>query len=232
MDKSILWLIALVISLSFGFASCAEDTTVEDPYADWQTRNDRYLDSIADVARTNRDGKWMCVQNYKIWDESLTGVGGGITISGGSQYERTDTVYIHFLEYGPQEGKAAEFTTDSVSVYYYGTLINGERFDGNYQGDWDSELTPQIYSPTTFCLGGLVSGWQTALMPSHDGTYEGMKPGDRVDLFVPYQMAYGSSGMGDIRGYSVLRFHMRLEEIIHPKGPDGRSRAALPAIAE
>ena len=214
MDKSILWLIALVISLSFGFASCAEDTTVEDPYADWQTRNDRYLDSIADVARTNRDGKWMCVQNYKIWDESLTGVGGGITISGGSQYERTDTVYIHFLEYGPQEGKAAEFTTDSVSVYYYGTLINGERFDGNYQGDWDSELTPQIYSPTTFCLGGLVSGWQTALMPSHDGTYEGMKPGDRVDLFVPYQMAYGSSGMGDIRGYSVLRFHMRLEEII------------------
>lgn len=232
MDKSILWLIALVISLSFGFASCAEDTTVEDPYADWQTRNDRYLDSIADVARTNRDGKWMCVQNYKIWDESLTGVGGGITISGGSQYERTDTVYIHFLEYGPQEGKAAEFTTDSVSVYYYGTLINGERFDGNYQGDWDSELTPQIYSPTTFCLGGLVSGWQTALMPSHNGTYEGMKPGDRVDLFVPYQMAYGSSGMGDIRGYSVLRFHMRLEEIIHPKGPDGRSRAALPAIAE
>lgn len=232
MDKSILWLIALVISLSFGFASCAEDTTVEDPYADWQTRNDRYLDSIADVARTNRDGKWMCVQNYKIWDESLTGVGGGITVSGGSQYERTDTVYIHFLEYGPQEGKAAEFTTDSVSVYYYGTLINGERFDGNYQGDWDSELTPQIYSPTTFCLGGLVSGWQTALMPSHDGTYEGMKPGDRVDLFVPYQMAYGSSGMGDIRGYSVLRFHMRLEEIIHPKGPDGRSRAALPAIAE
>lgn len=232
MDKSILWLIALVISLSFGFASCAEDTTVEDPYADWQTRNDRYLDSIADVARTNRDGKWMCVQNYKIWDESLTGVGGGITISGGSQYERTDTVYIHFLEYGPQEGKAAEFTTDSVSVYYYGTLINGERFDGNYQGDWDSELTPQIYSPTTFCLGGLVSGWQTALMPSHDGTYEGMKPGDRVDLFVPYQMAYGSSGMGDIRGYSVLRFHMRLEEIIHPKGLDGRSRAALPAIAE
>lgn len=232
MDKSILWLIALVISLSFGFASCAEDTTVEDPYADWQTRNDRYLDSIADVARTNRDGKWMCVQNYKIWDESLTSVGGGITVSGGSQYERTDTVYIHFLEYGPQEGKAAEFTTDSVSVYYYGTLINGERFDGNYQGDWDSELTPQIYSPTTFCLGGLVSGWQTALMPSHDGTYEGMKPGDRVDLFVPYQMAYGSSGMGNIRGYSVLRFHMRLEEIIHPKGPDGRSRAALPAIAE
>ena len=75
-------------------------------------------DSIADVARTNRDGKWMCVQNYKIWDESLTGVGGGITVSGGSQYERTDTVYIHFLEYGPQEGKAAEFTTDSVSVYF------------------------------------------------------------------------------------------------------------------
>lgn len=231
MNKSILWLIALVVSLSFGFASCAEDTEVEDPYADWQGRNDHYLDSIVDVARANRDGKWMCVQNYKIWDENLAGVGGGITISGGNGYERTDSVYIHFLEYGPQQEKAAAFT-DSVSVYYYGTLINGERFDGNYQGDWYSEVTPQIYSPTTFCVGSVVAGWQTALMSSHDGTYEGMKPGDGVDIFIPYQMAYGTSGYGDIRGYSVLRFHMKLEEIIHPKGPDDRSRTALPSISE
>ena len=63
MNKSILWLIALVVSLSFGFASCAEDTEVEDPYADWQGRYDHYLDSIADVGRANRDGKGRCGQN-------------------------------------------------------------------------------------------------------------------------------------------------------------------------
>lgn len=49
MNKNLFWLIALLFTLSFGFMSCAEDTTVEDPYANWEDRNVRYLDSIADV---------------------------------------------------------------------------------------------------------------------------------------------------------------------------------------
>lgn len=53
MNKNLFWLIALLFTLSFGFMSCAEDTTVEDPYANWDDRNVRYLDSIADVARAN-----------------------------------------------------------------------------------------------------------------------------------------------------------------------------------
>ena len=65
MNKNLFWLIALLFTLSFGFMSCAEDTTVEDPYANWGDRNVRYLDSIADVARANEIpelnevGKWV-----------------------------------------------------------------------------------------------------------------------------------------------------------------------------
>ena len=65
MNKNILWLIVVLVSLSFGFASCAEDTQVEDPYANWQARNEHYLDSIVDVARANADGRWYCVQNLE-----------------------------------------------------------------------------------------------------------------------------------------------------------------------
>ena len=39
MNKNLFWLIALLFTLSFGFMSCAEDTTVEDPYANWDDRN-------------------------------------------------------------------------------------------------------------------------------------------------------------------------------------------------
>lgn len=49
MNKNLFWLIALLFTLSFGFMSCAEDTAVEDPYANWQVRNEHYIDSIADV---------------------------------------------------------------------------------------------------------------------------------------------------------------------------------------
>ena len=72
MNKNLFWLIALLFTLSFGFMSCAEDTTVEDPYTNWGDRNVRYLDSIADVARANEIpelnevGKWVIKRNYKI----------------------------------------------------------------------------------------------------------------------------------------------------------------------
>lgn len=59
--------------------SCAEDTAVEDPYANWQVRNEHYIDSIADVARANVEGNWEIYRNYKVqnanffpdWEEVL-----------------------------------------------------------------------------------------------------------------------------------------------------------------
>ena len=79
MNKNLFWLIALLFTLSFGFMSCAEDTAVEDPYANWQVRNEHYIDSIADVARANVDGKWEIYRNYKIANADMTpGLGGTV----------------------------------------------------------------------------------------------------------------------------------------------------------
>lgn len=220
MNKNILWLVALMVTCSLGFSSCAEDTAVEDPYANWEARNDHYLDSIVDLARKNADGNWYCVPSYKIGIDD--GLSGGIIQPSGNGPDMTDSVYIYF--YNKETTGEAPLFTDSVSVYYNGWLINGEKFDGNYQGDWKDKYTDAIYSPTTFAVNGLVAGWQTALMKSkREANYEGMRPGDRADIHIPYQMAYGESGYMDIRGHSVLKFHMKVEKVIHPKGIENYS---------
>ena len=45
MNKNILWLLGILVSLSAGFTSCSEDTQTADPYSDWAVRNDAYIDS-------------------------------------------------------------------------------------------------------------------------------------------------------------------------------------------
>lgn len=218
MNKNLFWLIALSFALSFGFTSCAEDTTVEDPYANWEVRNDRYLDSIADVARTH-PGEWEIYRNYKIANGSTTPGLGGSSVST-NPYETpanvNDSVYMKILE--PGTGITPLFT-DSVSVYYRGKLINGTVFDQNYTGD----LNPEVHVPTHFALqasqtsggDGLIVGWITAL--------QHMKEGQRVELYIPADLAYGSADRSSIPANSMLIFDLKLEKVIHPKGIENYS---------
>lgn len=214
MNKNLFWLIALLFTLSFGFMSCAEDTTVEDPYANWEDRNVRYLDSIADVARANVDGKWEIYRNYKFANESTTP---GVWEESPSV---NDSVYMKVLEVGEGDGNSPLFT-DTVSVYYRGKLINGTVFDQNYSGD----LNTEVHVPTHFALqakqsdgvfgDGLIVGWITAL--------QYMKEGDRVELYIPSALGYGTQGQSSIPANSVLIFDLKLEKVIHPDGLESYS---------
>ena len=164
MNKNLFWLIALSFALSFGFTSCAEDTTVEDPYANWEVRNDRYLDSIADVARTH-PGEWEIYRNYKIADGSTTPGLGGSSVSTNpfeTPPSANDSVYMKILE--PGTGITPLFT-DSVSVYYRGKLINGTVFDQNYTGDLDE----QIHVPTHFALQASQTSGGDGLIVTYKG---------------------------------------------------------------
>lgn len=214
MNKNLFWLIALLFTLSFGFMSCAEDTTVEDPYANWEDRNVRYLDSIADVARANVDGKWEIYRNYKFANESTTP---GVWEESPSV---NDSVYMKILEVGEINGISPLFT-DTVSVYYRGKLINGTVFDQNYSGD----LNTEVHVPTHFALqakqsdgvfgDGLIVGWITAL--------QYMKEGDRVKLYIPSALGYGTQSQSSIPANSVLIFDLKLEKVIHPDGLESYS---------
>jgi FKBP-type peptidyl-prolyl cis-trans isomerase FklB len=65
---------------------------------------------------------------------------------------------------------------DKVTVNYRGTLINGNEFDSSYE---DGE-------PATFELGGVIQGWTEGLQL--------VREGGRIQLFVPYELAYGKRG--------------------------------------
>jgi FKBP-type peptidyl-prolyl cis-trans isomerase len=69
--------------------------------------------------------------------------------------------------------------TDTVKVYYTGTLINGKIFDGTSPG-----------LPATFKLnGGLIQGWLQAMLS--------MREGDHWQVVIPSNLAYGSRGSPD-----------------------------------
>ena len=226
MNKNLFWLIALLFTLSFGFMSCAEDTAVEDPYATWNDRNVRYLDSIADVARANEIpelnevGKWVIKCNYKISNESSLNPGlGGSSVSS-NPFETppsvNDSIYMKVLEVGEGSNRISPLYTDTVSVYYRGELINGTVFDQNYSGDLDTE----VHVPTHFALqadqtDGLIVGWITAL--------QYMKEGDRVELYIPSALGYGTQSQSSIPANSVLKFDLKLEKVIHPDGLESYS---------
>lgn len=226
MNKNLFWLIALLFTLSFGFMSCAEDTTVEDPYANWEDRNVRYLDSIADVARANEIpelnevGKWVIKCNYKISNESSLNPGLGGSSVGSNPFETppsvNDSVYMKVLEVGEGSNRISPLYTDTVSVYYRGKLINGTVFDQNYTGD----LNTEVHVPTHFALqanqtDGLIVGRITAL--------QYMKEGDRVELYIPPALGYGDQSQSSIPAKSVLIFDLKLEKVIHPDGLESYS---------
>jgi FKBP-type peptidyl-prolyl cis-trans isomerase FklB len=83
--------------------------------------------------------------------------------------------------------------TDTVTVNYKGTLIDGTEFDSSYKRG----------QPATFKVNGVIRGWTQALQL--------MKEGSKWQLFVPPDLAYGERGAGrNIPPNSTLIFEVEL----------------------
>jgi FKBP-type peptidyl-prolyl cis-trans isomerase FklB len=70
-------------------------------------------------------------------------------------------------------------STDTVTVHYRGTLIDGTEFDSSYTRG----------QPATFPVKGVIAGFSEALQL--------MKVGSKWQLFIPSNLAYGERGAGD-----------------------------------
>lgn len=88
---------------------------------------------------------------------------------------------------------ASPAATDSVTVHYSGTLIDGTEFDSSYKRG----------QPATFPLNGVIRGWTEALQL--------MKEGAKYELYIPSELGYGQRGSGGAIGpNAVLIFTVEL----------------------
>jgi FKBP-type peptidyl-prolyl cis-trans isomerase FklB len=87
--------------------------------------------------------------------------------------------------------------TDTVTVHYHGTLIDGTVFDSSVQRD----------QPASFGVHQVIPGWTEALQL--------MPKGSKYRLYIPQELAYGAHPHpgGPIQPYSALIFDVELLEI-------------------
>ena len=109
-----------------------------------------------------------------------------------------------------KEGTGSTPTADDkVKTHYRGTLIDGTEFDSSYKRN----------QPAEFPVKGVIKGWTEALQL--------MKVGDKWELYIPADLAYGQRGRPSIPGNSTLIFEIELLEIV--KAAEA-SKAASPTV--
>jgi FKBP-type peptidyl-prolyl cis-trans isomerase FkpA/FKBP-type peptidyl-prolyl cis-trans isomerase FklB len=84
---------------------------------------------------------------------------------------------------------------DMVTCHYKGTLIDGTEFDSSYKRN----------EPAEFPVNGVIPGWTEALKT--------MKEGEKRQLFIPSDLAYGPQGRPSIPANSVLIFDIELIKV-------------------
>ena len=113
-----------------------------------------------------------------------------------------------------KEGNGAQpKSSDTVTVNYRGTLLDGTEFDSSYKRG----------EPATFPVGGVIKGWTEALQL--------MKVGSKYQLFIPPALAYGERAPSpQIPPNSLLIFEVELMNVQAPasSGP-GSSPAPAPS---
>ena len=89
-----------------------------------------------------------------------------------------------------------------VSVHYIGRLEDNNEFDNSYKRN----------QPFQFQIGvrQVILGWETGLL--------GMREGGKRTIFIPYKLAYGENGAGDlIPPKSNLIFEIEILKVSPPK---------------
>jgi FKBP-type peptidyl-prolyl cis-trans isomerase FklB len=100
--------------------------------------------------------------------------------------------------------------TDTVTVQYRGTLIDGAEFDSSYQRG----------QPATFALNQVIKGWTEGVQL--------MKEGGKIRLFVPSELAYGDRGAGaQIGPGATLIFEVELLSVGQAPQGEPQSRATV-----
>ena len=92
-------------------------------------------------------------------------------------------------------GTVSPKATDTVTVHYTGTFMDGKVFDSSVQRG----------EPASFPLNGVIAGWTEGVQL--------MKVGDKFRFEIPPNLAYGAAGRPGIPPNSTLVFEVELLKI-------------------
>lgn len=186
-------ILILSIVAAIGLAAC-DETSEAGEFDNWQQRNEAFIDSIANVARTNSSGDWKIFVAEGLSD----------TIS----WENDYYVYCKVLQQG--DGTTHPMSNDTILINYRGRLIpsktypEGYVFDQSYKG----ELDPATDVPVKLFLAGCIRGWRSAITNMVKGTT--ITSGDIWRIYIPAELGYGTVGQNTIPGHSALIFDVNL----------------------
>ncbi len=165
-------------------------TTLTALQADLRKKQELQMQQLADTNKKESDA-------FLAANKTKEGV---VSLPSGLQYK--------ILQEGTGPNPVA---TDTVTVNYRGTLLNGSEFDSSYKRG----------QPATFPVGQIIKGWTEALQL--------MPVGSKWQLFIPPDLAYGPRGTGaNIGPNSTLVFEVELLSI-QPKAAAAPAPAPVPA---
>lgn len=208
MKKYIYTMLAMVCCL----VSCSETYDEYDPYENWRSRNATWFEDTVQVARVaiaqakeTYGDDWEAHCPWRMYKSILK--------SQSSDGPVTDSICVRIINPGTDpDGKGSPASNDSVSVNFRGWLMPTLNYDGNGSGmgmvqdvfttTYYGEYNPETAAPQLMAVGGLVEGFSTAL--------QYMVEGDDWMVFIPQNLAYGSSDRGNIKPYSTLQFRIHM----------------------
>lgn len=130
------------------------------------------------IAKRQADQTALAAKNEKEGNDFLAAnksKPGVITTASGLQYKVVN------------QGSGTHPTdSDAVTVDYEGKLLNGQVFDSSYKRG----------KPVTFTVSEVIPGWVEAVKL--------MQPGATYEVYVPYKLAYGERGLGNLIGPKQL----------------------------
>lgn len=201
--------ILLCLFSALCLASCSEKEEVDTEFENWESRNSQFFEQVYQTAQSNiSHGKseWKILRSYAK-DPSVEGVHTEYVVarvlssSGKTEIpEYSDSVRVHYRGY--------LMPSASYNYALYGTSV-GRQFDSSWYG---STFDATTAVPAKFSVGtSLIEGFSTVL--------QHMPVGDRWLVYIPCQMAYGSSPSGKVVAYSTLIFDIQLAAFGKPGIP-------------